>query len=71
VSIRRYPAARAAVLEHRGRYEELPALYGPLEEWITAHGLTPSTPIRELYATNPNDTPDSDSWVTRIAWPVS
>jgi len=69
--IRTCPATRAAVLEHHGRYEELPALYGPLEDWIRAHDLTPETPIRELYVTNPNDTPDPDAWVTRIAWPVS
>jgi len=71
VAIRSYPAARAAVLVHRGRYEELPALYGPLEEWIRAHGLTPATPIRELHDTNPQDTPDPHAWVTRIAWPVT
>jgi DNA-binding transcriptional MerR regulator len=71
VAIRRYPAARAAVLVHRGRYEEIPALHGPLEDWIRVRGLTPGTPIRELYDTNPQDTPDPEAWVTRIAWPVT
>jgi DNA-binding transcriptional MerR regulator/DNA gyrase inhibitor GyrI len=71
VSIREVPAARAAVLEHRGPYEELPTLYQPLEDWIREQGLTPQTPIRELYDTNPNDTPDPQEWVTRIAWPVA
>jgi DNA-binding transcriptional MerR regulator len=71
VSIRSYPATRAAVLDHRGRYEELPALYAPLEEWIRARALTPGAPVRELYVTNPNDTTDPESWVTRIVWPVS
>ena len=71
VSVREVPAARAAVLEHRGPYQELPALYQPLEDWSREHELTPETPIRELYVTNPNDTPDPQQWVTRIAWPVS
>jgi DNA-binding transcriptional MerR regulator len=71
VSIREVPAARAAILDHRGPYEELPSLYQPLEDWIHEQGLTPRTPIRELYTTNPNDTPDPRKWVTRIAWPVS
>lgn len=70
VSVRSYPAARAAVLEHRGRYEDLPGLYGPLEEWIRNQGLTPATPIREQYVTNPFDTADPEEWVTRISWPL-
>jgi len=70
VSVRSYPEAHAAVIEHHGRYEELPSLYGPFEEWIHEHGLTPATPIREQYLTNPSDTPDPDAWVTQIAWPV-
>jgi AraC family transcriptional regulator len=70
VSVRMYPGARAAVLEHRGPYEELPRLYGPLEEWIRDQGLTPATPIREQYVKNPFDTTDPEEWVTRISWPL-
>ena len=49
VSVRTYPAVRAAVHEHRGPYEGLPAVYEPLREWVVASGLRPGEQTREIY----------------------
>jgi DNA-binding transcriptional MerR regulator len=71
VSVRTCPAARAAVHEHRGSYEGLPAVYEPLREWILANGLEPGEQTREVYPVNPSNTRDEREFVTRVCWPVS
>ena len=71
VSLKTYPAARAAVHEHRGSYEGLPALYEPLREWILANGLEPGEQTREIYPANPSNTTNEQEYVTRICWPVT
>ncbi len=71
VSIRVCPAARAAVLEHRGAYASLPAVFEPLHEWILERGFAPAGPVREVYATNPGDTLDESAYLTRICWPLA
>ena len=71
VSVRSYPAARAAVHEHHGSYAGLPAVYEPLRAWIVAQGLEPGTQTREVYPANPVNTADERDYVTRVCWPVS
>jgi DNA-binding transcriptional MerR regulator len=71
VSVRTYPAARAAVHEHHGPYEGLPAVYEPLREWILANGLEPGDRTREVYPVNPRHTTDERDYVTRVCWPVT
>lgn len=70
VSIRVCPAARAAVLEHRGPHAGLPAVFEPLHGWILEHELDPGAPVREIYVTSPADTADESAYVTRICWPL-
>ena len=70
VSVRTYAAVRAAVHEHRGPYEGLPAVYEPLREWIVAAGLRPGGQTREIYPANPANTADPREYVTRVCWPV-
>ena len=71
VSVRTYPAVRAAVHEHRGPYEGLPAVYEPLREWVVASGLRPGEQTREIYVANPAGTADPREYLTRVCWPVS
>jgi DNA-binding transcriptional MerR regulator len=70
VSVRTYPAVRAAVHEHRGPYEGLPAVYEPLREWVVANGLQPGEQTREIYSANPGNTADPAQYLTRVCWPV-
>ena len=71
VSVRTYPAVRAAVHEHRGPYEGPPAVYEPLREWVVASGLRPGEQTREIYVANPAGTADPREYLTRVCWPVS
>ena len=71
VSVRTFPAARAAVHEHRGPYQGLPAVYEALREWIVAKRLEPGTETCEIYIANPGNTADERDYVTRVYWPVS
>ena len=66
-----YPATRAVVHKHIGLFVELHATYAALEKAIAAAGLSPTGPARESYETNPEEEPDSSTWVTEIVWPVA
>jgi effector-binding domain-containing protein len=71
VSVRTYPTVRAAVHEHRGPYEGLPAVYEPLRQWIVDQGLEPGEQTREIYPANPGNTANEQDYVTRVCWPVT
>jgi DNA-binding transcriptional MerR regulator len=71
VLVKTYPAVRAAVHEHRGPYEGLPAVYEPLRGWIVANGLRPAGQTRELYPANPSNTSDPSDYVTLVCWPLT
>jgi effector-binding domain-containing protein len=71
VPVRTYPAVRAAVHEHRGPYEGLPAVYEPLRQWIVDHRLEPGEQTREIYPANPGNTANEQDYVTRVCWPVT
>jgi DNA-binding transcriptional MerR regulator len=71
VSVKTYPAVRAAVHEHRGPYDGLPAIYEPLREWVVANGLQTGEQTREIYVAHPGNTSDPREYLTRVCWPVS
>jgi DNA-binding transcriptional MerR regulator len=71
VSVRTYPAVRAAVHEHRGPYQGLPAVYEPLRQWIVDHDLEPGEQTREIYPANPGNTSNERDYITRVCWPVT
>jgi DNA-binding transcriptional MerR regulator len=71
VSVRAYPAVRAAVHDHHGPYEGLPSVYEPLREWVVASGLQPGEQTREIYVVNPGTAADASEYVTRVCWPVT
>jgi len=64
------PSGTAAVVEHVGAYDRIPATLQRLEQWLAAHGHQRHGPIVQVYVSDPEDTP-SDELVTRILVPVS
>ena len=64
------PACTAVCLLHKGPYEELGRSYKLLSQWINAHGLETADAPREIYWTDPEETPDPADYVTEIAWPI-
>jgi DNA-binding transcriptional MerR regulator len=65
-----YEPTRAVVHRHVGPYERLHQTYAMLEAALAAAELRPKAPARESYATNPEEEPDAEKWVTEIVWPV-
>lgn len=58
----------AATTLHHGDYSELGTAYHVVSGWIAEHGHTPLLPAREIYVTDPSQTPMED-WVTEVQWP--
>ena len=64
------PACTAVCLIHKGPYEELGRSYKALSHWIDEQGLETADAPREIYWTDPEETPDAADYVTEIAWPI-
>jgi AraC family transcriptional regulator len=64
------PGGPAAVTIHSGPYDQLPAAYGALEEWIAANGFHPAGAPWEAYLNDPADHPDPQDWKTEVCWPL-
>lgn len=63
------PGCRALVTLHRGSYAELTAAYQALAVAMKEQGIEPSGDPREVYLTNPLDSPPEDH-ETEVFWPV-
>jgi len=63
------PGGPAAVTIHSGPYDQLPAAYAALEEWIVSNGLHPISAPWEAYSNEPTDFPDPQDWKTEVCWP--
>jgi AraC family transcriptional regulator len=64
------PAGASAVVEHRGRREELAQVHAALDAWLTDHARTGG--LRwEVYTTNPITTPDPAAQRTRVVVPLA
>lgn len=70
IESRALPACTAACLVHKGPYTELGRSYTALSSWIEEQGLETSGAPREIYVTDPEETPDPADYVTEIAWPI-
>ena len=63
------PSGMAAVVEHVGAYDRIPATLERLEAWLQAHGHQRQGPVMQVYVSDPGDTP-TDELVTRILVPI-
>lgn len=70
IESRALPAGRAAWAVFRGPYEELPGAYRAVYEWIRANGHEPEGAPREIYYSDPDETPNPADYVTGIVWPL-
>jgi AraC family transcriptional regulator len=64
------PGGPAAVTIHAGPYDQLPAAYAALEEWISTNGFRPTGAPWEAYMNDPADHPNSQDWKTEVCWPL-
>jgi effector-binding domain-containing protein/DNA-binding transcriptional MerR regulator len=65
------PAILVASTMHRGPYEECGPAYKAIEAWIQSHGHASVGPPREIYLTNPQETPDPADFETEIQFPIA
>lgn len=59
----------AAVIVHKGAYDELGPAYHALSTWISEHGHQFAGPPRETYLNDPNEV-DVSELLTEVAWPI-
>ncbi len=64
------PACRALATRHHGPWSELVSAYHALWRLIEEHQLEPAGEPREVYLTNPLETPPEE-WETELLWPIS
>lgn len=69
VEVRTLDDVDAAVTVHHGPYDELGATYHALTSWMEEHGHEAAGPPREIYITDPGETPQEELQ-TRIEWPI-
>ena len=62
-------AAKLAVTEHRGPYDELAPAYQVLTAWITEKGYELAGPPREVYVNDPR-TVRPEELITRLEFPI-
>ena len=64
------PAMTVVSTTHRGPYDEVGPAYQTLTGWIQEHGHEIAGPPREVYLTDPAETPDPADHVTEIQFPI-
>jgi len=64
------PAMTVASTIHRGPYDEVGPAYHTLTGWIQEHGHEVAGPPREVYLTDPQETPDPADYLTEVQFPI-
>ncbi len=64
------PAGTMATVAHMGPYDNLPATWAALTEWMKSQGLEAAGAPWEVYVTDPGAEPDRSKWRTDIFFPV-
>jgi effector-binding domain-containing protein len=65
------PSSETATISHYGMYENLPASYKIIEDWIEQNGYMINGNSYEVYITDPGSEPDSSKWETQVFYPVT
>jgi len=64
------PGGAVATTVHHGAYDAVGSAYEAVDGWIRDHSLVVDGPPREVYLTDPQETPDPADLVTEIEFPV-
>ena len=64
------PCGTMASITHMGPYDDLPATWAALTEWMQSEGLEAGGAPWEVYVTDPGAEPDKSKWRTDIFFPV-
>ena len=64
------PAGHAAMISHFGNYNNLPATYHIIRDWIKDENYQIIGNSWDVYVNDPSSEPDSSKWETRIFFPV-
>jgi effector-binding domain-containing protein len=64
------PATTVAWTLHRGPYDEVGPAYHTITGWIQEHGHEIAGPPREVYLTDPGETPDPADYLTEVQFPI-
>lgn len=67
---RMLPGGPVVQAVHVGAYDDLPAAYGEVMQWMGARHLTPHDDMWEQYLVGPDASPDPSDWRTRIVLPA-
>jgi effector-binding domain-containing protein len=70
VRVEELSGCAVAFTTHRGPYEGVGDAYEALAAWIGDNAMVVDGPPREIYLTDPNETPDPADLVTEIEFPV-
>ena len=65
------PATLVATTVHRGPYDEEGPAYQTVDAWVQEHGHASAGPAREVYLTDPDETPDPADYLTEIQFPIA
>jgi effector-binding domain-containing protein len=63
-------AMTVASTVHRGPYEEIMPAYHTVAGWIQEHGHEVIGPPREVYLSDPQETPDPADYLTEVQFPI-
>lgn len=64
------PATTVAWTMHRGPYDEIGPAYHTITGWIQEHGHEIVGPPREIYLSDPSETPDPADNLTEVQFPI-
>jgi len=67
---REVEAVTAATTVHRGPYDEVGPAYHTVTGWVQEHGHEIAGPPREVYLTDPQETPDPADYLTEVVFPI-
>jgi effector-binding domain-containing protein len=70
VHCRELPATEVAWTVHRGPYGEVGPAYETVTGWVREHGHEIAGPPREIYLSDPRQTPDPADYVTEVQFPI-
>jgi effector-binding domain-containing protein len=64
------PATTVAWTLHRGPYDEVGPAYHTITGWIQEHGHEVAGPPREVYLSDPGETPNPADYLTEVQFPI-